>query len=63
MLRFISANLFGIYPVSLFVPLLRERKEDIDLLTQKFIDKYNASFEMDIKGISSRVRQILQEHD
>ncbi|QKY71705.1 sigma-54-dependent Fis family transcriptional regulator [Lentibacillus sp. CBA3610] len=49
--------------VSLFVPPLRERKEDIDILTQHFIDKYNAIFEMDIKGINSQVKKLLRQHD
>ncbi|WP_234031499.1 sigma-54 interaction domain-containing protein [Lentibacillus cibarius] len=49
--------------VSLFVPPLRERKGDIDLLTKHFIEKYNKLFKMDVKGISSEARQILHEHD
>ncbi|RYG71997.1 PAS domain S-box protein [Lentibacillus lipolyticus] len=49
--------------VSLFVPPLRERTEDIDTLTRHFIEKYNNLFKMDVKGISSEVRQVLHEHD
>ncbi len=49
--------------VTLFIPPLRERKEDIPLLTQSFIDKYNDLFNMDIKGISEEVNQLLQQHE
>src|SRR5699024_1676837 len=49
--------------VSLFVPPLRERREDIELLTQHFIDKYHALFDMDVKGISTQVKQLFRDHD
>ena len=41
--------------VSLFIPPLRERKEDIPLLGQSFIEKFNALFELNIEGISDEV--------
>lgn len=41
--------------VSLFIPPLRERKEDIPLLAQSFIEKFNALFELNIEGISEEV--------
>ncbi|MCP3027651.1 sigma-54-dependent Fis family transcriptional regulator [Halobacillus sp. A5] len=49
--------------VTLFIPPLRKRKEDISLLTQSFINKYNHLFNMDIKGISEEVNQLLQQHE
>ncbi|UOQ92053.1 sigma 54-interacting transcriptional regulator [Halobacillus shinanisalinarum] len=49
--------------VTLFIPPLRDRKEDILLLTQSFIDKYNALFNMDVRGISEEVKPLLQKHD
>ena len=49
--------------VSLFIPPLRERKEDISLLTQSFIEKFNALFEMDIEGISEEVYALFYEYE
>ncbi|WP_392387204.1 sigma-54 interaction domain-containing protein [Halobacillus karajensis] len=49
--------------VTLFIPPLRERKEDILLLTQAFIDKYSTLFNMDVKGISEGVKTLLQQHN
>ncbi len=49
--------------VTLFVPPLRHRKEDILLLGQSFINKYNALFNMDVKGVDEDVIQLLQQHD
>ncbi|QHE50912.1 sigma-54-dependent Fis family transcriptional regulator [Pontibacillus sp. HMF3514] len=49
--------------VTLFIPPLRDRKEDVMMLTQSFIDKYNALFSMDVKGISGEVKLLLQKHD
>ena len=49
--------------VSLFIPPLRERKEDISLLTQSFIKKFNVLFEMDIEGISEEVYALFYEYE
>lgn len=49
--------------VTLFIPPLRERKEDILLLTQTFIDKYSVLFNMNVKGVSKEVESLLQQHD
>ena len=49
--------------VSFFIPPLRERKEDISLLTQSFIEKFNALFEMDIEGISEEVYALFYEYE
>ncbi len=41
--------------VSLEIPPLRERPEDIELLTRHFIDKYNRRFGMKVTGIDETV--------
>lgn len=49
--------------VSIFIPPLRERKEDIPILVQHFIEKYNERFHMDVKGLSEGVEQSFHEYD
>lgn len=48
--------------VPLHIPPLRERKEDISLLTNHFIRKYNQLFGMSINGVDSSVQSALQQH-
>lgn len=45
--------------VSIFVPPLRERKEDIPLLAQHFLTKYTRVHRKKVKGISSEVMEYL----
>lgn len=49
--------------VSLFIPSLKERKEDIHLLTDHFIQKYNHLFQMEVNNISNEVLQIFLDYD
>ncbi|MCT8138766.1 sigma 54-interacting transcriptional regulator [Anaerobacillus sp. CMMVII] len=49
--------------VSLVIPPLRERVEDIPLLTQKFIEKYNYLFQLDVRKVSDTVYQLFLEYD
>jgi arginine utilization regulatory protein len=49
--------------VSVFIPPLRERKEDIPPLVQHFIKKYNDCFQMNVKGLSDEVKQSFLEYD
>lgn len=48
---------------SIYIPPLRERKEDIPLLVQHFIRMYNEKFGKQIEGVDDRVMRILMEHD
>ncbi|MGM9972887.1 MAG: sigma 54-interacting transcriptional regulator [Clostridiaceae bacterium] len=44
------------------LPPLRERKEDISLLTEAFINKYNSKLNKAIKGINSQGLKLLQNY-
>ncbi|MED4935579.1 sigma 54-interacting transcriptional regulator [Heyndrickxia coagulans] len=41
--------------VTLFIPPLRDRLEDLPLLTGHFIQKYNSLFQMNVRGITPEV--------
>lgn len=47
----------------LFIPSLRERKEDIIPLANHFISLYNTKFRKSIKGISRDAKKLLQVYD
>jgi arginine utilization regulatory protein len=49
--------------VTVFIPPLRERKEDIPFLVQHFIKKYNELFQMNVKGLSEEVKQSFLDYD
>ncbi len=49
--------------VLLQMPPLRERKSDIPLLVQHFLDKYNARLRKNIRGISPEALDLLGRHD
>ena len=44
------------------LPSLRERREDIPLLTNKFIDKLNKKIKRNITGVSADVEKIFMEY-
>jgi arginine utilization regulatory protein len=49
--------------VMLFIPPLRDRKEDIVPLVNRFIDKYNLLFQMDVKKVDEEVINLFSSHD
>lgn len=49
--------------VSLFIPPLKDRKEDIPLLVQAFIDKYNLLFGMNVHGVDLEVVQKFYDYE
>jgi DNA-binding NtrC family response regulator len=51
----------NIFPIS--IPPLRQRKEDIPLLTYHFIKKFSSELIMDIHGIAAEALNTLIQHD
>ncbi|WP_264448578.1 sigma-54 interaction domain-containing protein [Bacillus cereus] len=49
--------------VTLCLPPLRERKEDISALIQHFIEKYNTQFGLSVTDIDVHVREFFYAHD
>lgn len=49
--------------VLIYIPPLRERKEDIPLLVENFIKEYNSKMNKTITGIDDRVKKLLQEYN
>ncbi|MCA1030897.1 sigma 54-interacting transcriptional regulator [Bacillus timonensis] len=49
--------------VSLFIPPLRERKEDIHLLIEAFIEKYNTLFDLKVNKVHEEVLSYLLDYD
>ena len=54
---------YRINVVKLFLPPLRKRKEDIPLLIDHFIRKFNHLIDKEIQGISPEVLPVLMSHD
>src|ERR1700686_313541 len=49
--------------IAIFIPPLRDRKEDILPLVDFFIDRYNRRFRKSIRGITDETRQLLATHN
>jgi len=49
--------------LSIHVPPLRERKEDIPLLCEYFIEKFNKELDKDIKGVTPGTLNLLKNYD
>jgi DNA-binding NtrC family response regulator len=49
--------------IAIFIPPLRDRKEDILPLVDFFIDRYNRRFRKSIRGITDETRQMILNHN
>src|SRR6202795_1577373 len=49
--------------IAIFIPPLRDRKEDIMPLVDFFIDRYNRRFKKSIRGITEKTRRLLATHN
>ncbi len=49
--------------ISVFLPPLRERKEDILPLVEFFIGRYNRKFRKSVTGITDETRKLMLKHD
>lgn len=49
--------------INLIIPPLRERKEEIKVLTDYFIDKYNKMFRKNVLGVTKEVLEVFYNHD
>lgn len=48
--------------LSVYIPPLRDRVEDLELLTQHFIKEYNQEFGKNINGISTEAYELIVKH-
>ena len=49
--------------IAIFIPPLRDRKEDIMPLVEFFIDRYNRRFKKSIRGITDDTRRLILSHN
>ena len=49
--------------ISIFLPPLRERKEDILPLVEFFIERYNRTFRKNVTGITDDTRKLMMKYD
>ncbi len=54
---------FRLNVVSLQIPPLRDRRDDIPLLVDLFIDRFNRAFHKKLRGVSPEVCRLLLDHD
>ncbi len=48
--------------IAIFIPSLRERKEDILPLVEFFIERYNSKFKKSVRGITADTKRLLLSH-
>jgi DNA-binding NtrC family response regulator len=49
--------------IAIFIPPIRDRKEDILPLVEFFIDRYNRRFKKSIRGVTDETRRLLLNHN
>jgi two-component system response regulator AtoC len=61
--RFREDLFYRINVFNIDVPLLRERKEDIPLIVEHFIGKYNKILNKKVKQVSTKAMELLLDYD
>jgi transcriptional regulator with PAS, ATPase and Fis domain len=61
--KFRDALFYRLNVVKIELPLLRERREDIPLLIDTFVRKFNAKMGKKILGVSDKALRLLLEYD
>src|SRR6202030_1100221 len=61
--RFREDLFYRLGTIQIRVPSLAERLDDIPLLIQYFLKKYNEAYSKQIKGLSRKAQTILYQHD
>jgi two-component system, NtrC family, response regulator AtoC len=49
--------------ISIFLPSLRDRKEDLPALVEFFLDHYNRKFRKSVQGLTEETRRLLMNYD
>jgi transcriptional regulator with PAS, ATPase and Fis domain len=60
--RFRDDLFYRLYVIPIYIPTLRERKEDMSLLVNNLIRKFNQDFGRNVKGISPEALNILSDY-
>ena len=61
--RFRDDLYFRLMVIPIYVPALRERKEDIPILASYFIDHFNKELTRSVRGLSREAQQVMMGYD